>query len=621
MSQTGAIAGNTLEALGAKRTHIIHFCADNKPKPRAKATRVLMPIHVASMTCGFCQVNKIHRLVCQYVSKAAKDFLAKTLSFVCLCLSAAVPARCLVLYSLQVSQPGAVAEAILGAIGVDEKRLINFCTGNIPMPRLPNTWGVMIIHFAILVCCHCQVNKTIRLACQYAIHFGKEILIMHLSFVCLCLRAAVPASCLVLYSLQLKQLNAVAEEPLEVTVARGNYAINFYANNQPMPRVKMTQGVMLIQDAILACCHRQVSMKTSETLGHKDPLSKNEKSHNPLLGQRIGEASHPGPRCKMDDNQNAVLAILNPTAIRNKEKEFSCLMKVYNVDTFCCAETTATKETQDMMTKKLHELQLKTVWSDPVVQQRQRVNGQPCARGRAGGTSVHSKWPIRPACSHEHKPLCAADRVTHAIVRWGTMYVQIITIYGYTGGNAWHKKATNELFEHAIKMSHTTNMPTLFVGDFNMDVHDLEQFDSLRAKGYMSLQMLHEMHLGAPLPPTCKGATTPDTALVPPELCQRIKAIHVDAQCLFDAHAPVIVIFDVPKQDLFHMRMKTPKTWTEIPLDKQDLFHAARTTCEGMQPDTLLEWAQLVEKTVDVAIQNEHRSNPNLTTFKNLPKR
>ena len=437
------------------------------------------------------------------------------------------------------------------------------------MPRLPNTWGVMIIHFAILVCCHCQVNKTIRLACQYAIHFGKEILIMHFAFVCLCLRAAVPASCLVLYSLQLKQLNAVAEEPLEVTVARGNYAINFYANNQPMPRVKMTQGVMLIQDAILACCHRQVSMKTSETLGHKDPLSKNEKSHNPLLGQRIGEASHPVPRCKMDDNQNAVLAILNPTAIRNKEKEFSCLMKVYNVDTFCCAETTATKETQDMMTKKLHELQLKTVWSDPVVQQRQRVNGQPCARGRAGGTSVHSKWPIRPACSHEHKPLCAADRVTHAIVRWGTMYVQIITIYGYTGGNAWHKKATNELFERAIKMSHTTNMPTLFVGDFNMDVHDLEQFDSLRSKGYMSLQMLHEMHLGAPLPPTCKGATTPDTALVPPELCQRIKAIHVDAQCLFDAHAPVIVIFDVPKQDLFHMRMKTPKTWTEIPLDKQ----------------------------------------------------
>ena len=194
-------------------------------------------------------------------------------------------------------------------------------------------------------------------------------------------------------------------------------------------------------------------------------------------------------------------------------------------------------------------------------------------------------------------------------------------MYGYTGGNAWHKKATNELFEHAIKMSHTTNMPTLFVGDFNMDVHDLEQFDSSRAKGYMSLQMLHEMHLGAPLPPTCKGATTPDTALVPLELCQWIKAIHVDAQCLFDAHAPVIVTFDVPKQDLFHMRMKTPKTWTEIPLDKQDLFHAARNTCEGMQPDTLLEWAQLVEKTVDVAIQNEHRSNPNLTTFKNLPKR
>ena len=99
----------------------------------------------------------------------------------------------------------------------------------------------------------------------------------------------------------------------------------------------------------------------------------------------------------MDGCQNVVLAIVNPTAIRNKEEEFSCLMDAYGVDTFCCAETTAAKETQDMMEKKFQNIQLQTVWFDPVVQQRHRVNGQPCARGRAGGTAVHSRWPIRPA--------------------------------------------------------------------------------------------------------------------------------------------------------------------------------------------------------------------------------
>lgn len=381
-----------------------------------------------------------------------------------------------------------------------------------------------------------------------------------------------------------------------------------------------------IQRAILASETRFPSTKTSK-LGKIDTcpsfLRKPVKKcfhFDAYRGERVGEAKNPGPKHKKMSihQQQAVFAIINPTAIRNKDSEFGDLMQTYQVDTFCCAETTATKDVQQQMTKQFTKLGLKTVWSDPVPLQRNKTDMQPSLRGRVGGTSIHSKWPI--GYSQQHKPHAAADRLTHAVIQIGSLYIQVVTFYGYTGGNTWHKQATNDLFACAIRMAEGINLPALFVGDFNMDVQNLEMFDFLAAKGYMSLQQTHEQMYQKPMPNTCKEATCPDTAIVHPQLLPLIKHVCVDKHGLFDAHDPVIVVFQVPTADVFQRRLKMPKTWAELPITADDLEHAAQSMPLS-QPQTLQEWAELVEDVVDFAIQHDHAITPHLQPLHGLPKK
>ena len=254
-------------------------------------------------------------------------------------------------------------------------------------------------------------------------------------------------------------------------------------------------------------------------------------------------------------------------------------------------------------------------------EQRQRSDMQPCIRGRAGGTSVHTKWPCRLGYQTQDIADTAPDRLVHVIMQWGTIFVQIVVIYGFTGGNSWHKSATNKLFEKAIAMTEAINRPAIFLGDFNMDVSKLEMFDTLSSRGFKSLQDLHEAMYQSPMPFTCKGATTPDTAIIHPFLLSSLVAISVDQQGLFDAHAPVILRFQVPEGNLFQTRLRMPKTWTQLPIEADDIAQAAMQTCANAEPATLHEWAQLVEHTVSHAITTDHNHNPQLQPLPCLPKR
>ena len=254
--------------------------------------------------------------------------------------------------------------------------------------------------------------------------------------------------------------------------------------------------------------------------------------------------------------------------------------------------------------------------------QREKVTNQPSLRGRAGGTSIHSMWPMRAGLSSQHDPEKAPDRITHAIVQWGGLHVQVLTIYGYTGGNTWHKQATNQLFASAIRKAENINLPVMFAADFNMDVHQLDFYSFLESKGYSFFQRLHENMCDSPMPKTCKNATTPDTAILHPTLIQRLVSIQVDKQGLFDAHDPVILAFDIPQVPRYNTKISTPKTWIDMPVDKSDLEDAADITCQYANPQTLHEWASLVETTVDHAIKAEHLRKPDMPSIpKGLPRR
>ena len=102
------------------------------------------------------------------------------------------------------------------------------------------------------------------------------------------------------------------------------------------------------------------------------------------------------------------------------------------------------------------------------------------------------------------------DRLTHTIIQMGTLHVQVVVIYGVTGSAKGHQDVNAELMSTVIQMIQAFQLPSIIMGDFNVDVDTWEPADCLRMQGYLSLQQIHQKLYSKSMPPTCKGVTTPD---------------------------------------------------------------------------------------------------------------
>ena len=196
-------------------------------------------------------------------------------------------------------------------------------------------------------------------------------------------------------------------------MSSGEHRWTFLHFQAILANMQCTQPFRYTHHMAVESCQRRFANNSEDRDSH------DKHCHDPIKARRIGEADNPGPsqRRKKCRNVQAVVAIINPTAIRNRQDEFQQLIDSNHVNTFCCSETTATSDVVTM-THKFNQLKLSTVWSQPVQTQREKVSNQPSLRGRAGGTSIHSKWPIREGMSdHEHPK--APDRITHAVLQWG----------------------------------------------------------------------------------------------------------------------------------------------------------------------------------------------------------
>ena len=292
----------------------------------------------------------------------------------------------------------------------------------------------------------------------------------------------------------------------------------------------------------------------------------------PHKGQRIGEAQNPGP----EDMAAFNLAIVNPTAIRNKMQEFLHLKQKYNVHAIACAETSATQQVQGEVSAQLRKLKLCRIWSIPVELQRVKLCQEPSLRGKSEGTSFHSTVYARCSFVADKHTCKFATRLLHCIVKVSQrLYVQVFVIYGVTGSTAGHAQVTDETLRTAWELSQKTALPSLFVGDFNMDVRCFEEMQTL---GFRALQDVYLNLKNTEMPFTCKNATTPDTAILHPLLAASVKNVTVDKSSLLDTHDPVIVNFEFPHSPILINKILFPKEWTQLIGTKSDLRKSSRCT-------------------------------------------
>ena len=330
----------------------------------------------------------------------------------------------------------------------------------------------------------------------------------------------------------------------------------------------------------------------------------------PLLGQaiRFGEADHPGPSNKNTCLLNVVVA--NPTSVANKQETFEKLIQQENVQILCLAETSATKDVQKTCQRSLIPLQLKSFWSQPVPPQRTCLNGENSIRGRAGGCAIISATGMRYCRNPMPPDWQSTTRALHTVANFGNSHFQIVTIYSLPQSHPDAKDFLNTLLQMVLKQVLMVPLPYVICGDFNMELHDLPVWSGFAQRGCQDLIQIHQNKYGAPMPPTCVGATRPDNAILSQQLVPLVGVIRVLDDTWFATHAPVLFSLQLPKPDVYRCKLNMPSTWVELGLEKDHLRRAYQELGHQLpQPSSLEEWGQYHEAIVDHGVRTLHHQN------------
>ena len=379
---------------------------------------------------------------------------------------------------------------------------------------------------------------------------------------------------------------------------------------------------------------------------------------NWLHGQRVGEATNPGPARQLslleslqrgsppplpafpmhlstaataaDDTSRASgvqpsdcsssagscpvatdfkLAVINPTAVLGKETDILALQQ----DMVLLSETSAVERAQRMAATAFRQAQCYSQWSPPVPP---HSAGLDSLRGHAEGTAVVSRHPLRGSFTGRPDAWNGSCRLVEAIARVGWFSFRVITVYGFPANRTEAAYRNDELFRLALQVANQDHLPTLIGGDLNCRVQSLPVWDDFRALGFQEAFEYWEHRSGTALPPTCRAATRHDTVLLPPVFQQMLRQAEVATTLhVFDSHAPLLLEFRIPVSPILQHRWRMPRSWAGFDISPESFAIAYRCRRHVCQQATAVcqsqddvdraftIWAQQVEDSVDACLR------------------
>eukprot|EP00438_Fugacium_kawagutii_P006260 Skav225533 [mRNA] locus=scaffold144:568552:573362:- [translate_table: standard] len=237
---------------------------------------------------------------------------------------------------------------------------------------------------------------------------------------------------------------------------------------------------------------------------------------------------------------------------------------------------------------------------------------------------MHSTYPLRQDFQTEVGPWEQAGRFLRGFVQCQQLEIQVCTIYGFPSSVTQSKQRTNELLTHAIHQAALTSMPTIFAGDLNHPVDNLQVMTQLRAQGYRTIQDIYLERTGHNLDPTFGTSTSNDTAILSPQLCALVQDIWVDNDKWLSGHNPLCFTMDIPSKGLHHMQWKLPQSWLPLEPDAEEVakhYHSSpwmNSQHPGLHP--LQAWAVSTEQAVHHALKVQHAKDPVRWPVNGLPR-
>ena len=320
-----------------------------------------------------------------------------------------------------------------------------------------------------------------------------------------------------------------------------------------------------------------------------------------LHATRVGEAKQPGPVKCADES---VIMVANVTAIYGKHNRINEIP----FTVACVSETSATRVAQADYGHWSRKAGVKVVWSEAVGDRTSCKDGREGFRGESLGVACLSRVPVRPwrGCVQPH--VVESRRVLPVIVRMPFAEIMCLTIYGFPRCHPQARQKNNWLLEEAYRLATDARMPFIVGGDFNDKPTSMAAYAAFEAIGCIEACAWSELR-GQPLPPTCKGSTSHDTAILHPLLVPWIQHMQVCHEHAFDVHSPLLITFKAPQEGPKGRILVQPHSFAKLRIDRRqwEVRYAAlpKTGRRGSVLEQFRQWTSDVEKSLEHTMREQ----------------
>ena len=286
---------------------------------------------------------------------------------------------------------------------------------------------------------------------------------------------------------------------------------------------------------------------------------------DPLLGQRVGEASHPGPRTPPIFCMNITVA--NITKLR-KHKQAAISLWEEKQGILCLTETSADQHTERIVTKQVRKAGGSFLAGRSCSRSEDLRQDDSATRTFFGGVATISVPQARLCTEVLHTQAWQSTRYLEVVSRINHIQILSITLYLHPCGEDWQlykKQANEDLLELAMQRSLAWKGPAIIAADFNMDPTKAHIWPALQMAGWVEAHS-HASLLGQPTLPTFGDATKIDSMFISPCLAGTIRKIETIRSFAFPSHHPLTVEFDLGKVKSFRQIWKVPKALTPAQL-------------------------------------------------------
>eukprot|EP00435_Cladocopium_sp_Y103_P062884 s241_g24.t1 len=320
-----------------------------------------------------------------------------------------------------------------------------------------------------------------------------------------------------------------------------------------------------------------------------------------LVGQRVGEARHPGPQ------DTLLIGSTNPGGLRSRE----LLAVEQGPGIWTYAETQLSRVTQHSSAKALrhHATQasrhLRVHHSAPAA-----LRARSTWAGSWTGVTCTSDFSSKKLQVNWPQDVWESGRVLATQHYIGQHIVTMVSVYGLPKGPTWPKAAsiTNDITDFILREFIIGHAGLVCIaGDFNFGPRELPSFDAWRAYGFCSAQDLAAQRWLFPAVPTCKGSTERDLIWLSPmaqSLCSAVRVAEV-----FQDHASIMVELNI---DVLQPGISTWPRPREIPWGQVHLeaWHEHCTTFDLQHSSSSTETMKGLAKSYEQSLNGFIRDFP-----------